>query len=123
MKRQARAAALVSMISTFMLGTLGTVGTTVEAANLRDETVTAWRLYVDRTEARIASELETGEGFLIQDALPAAQAREARRTLHSGTGLHEKARNEGCARTTHRNPERHGPPLDGERFHSGRRAR
>ncbi len=84
MKRQARAAALVSMISTFMLGTLGTVGTTVEAANLRDETVTAWRLYVDRTEARIASELETGEGFLIQDALPAAQAREARRTLHSG---------------------------------------
>ena len=84
MKRHARAAALVSMISTFTLGTLGTVGTTVEAAKLRNETVTAWRLYVDRTEARIASELETGEGFLIQDALPAAQAREARRTLRSG---------------------------------------
>jgi hypothetical protein len=68
-------AVLVAMFSAF---------TSVEAAKLQQDTVAAWRFYVERTEARIAADLETGEGFLIQDAFPAAQAREARRALHSG---------------------------------------
>ena len=71
-------AALVAIFS------LLTSSGSVEAAKLQDNTVAAWRLYVERTEARIASELETGEGFLIQDAFPAARAREAKRALRSG---------------------------------------
>ena len=71
-------AALVTMFSAF------TLGTSVEAAKLQDDTLTAWRLYVERTEARIVSELQTDKGFLIQDSLPAVQAREAGRALRSG---------------------------------------
>ncbi|TDI40779.1 MAG: hypothetical protein E2P02_16210 [Acidobacteria bacterium] len=55
-----------------------------EAAKLHADTLTAWGSYVERTEARIATELESGEGFLIQDSLPAAQSLEAKRALRSG---------------------------------------
>ena len=66
--------------------------TSAEAAKLHADTLIAWQLYVERTEARIASELEPGEGFLIQDSLPAAQAREARRALRSGRVYTRKLR-------------------------------
>ena len=48
------------------VATLATLSglTSAEAAKLHAETLIAWQLYVEQTEARIASELEPGYGPL-----------------------------------------------------------
>ena len=66
--------------------------TSAEAAKLHADTLSAWVSYVERTEARIATELEPGEGFLIQDSLPAAQSLEAKRALRLGEVVTAKLR-------------------------------
>ena len=40
---------------------------TVEAAELRPATIEAWTSYVEATERRISEELESDDGFLVQD--------------------------------------------------------
>ena len=46
---------------------VGVAAAGLAAAELHDETVAAWDLYVAATEQRIASELESGEHFLVLD--------------------------------------------------------
>ena len=55
-----------------------------EAAELEPETLVAWNRYVAWTEHRIRTDVGERDSFLIQDALPEALAREARRTLRAG---------------------------------------
>lgn len=57
---------------------------TADAAELHPETLRAWRQYLSLTESRIAAELESSQGFLVQDFLPASDATEARETVSSG---------------------------------------
>ena len=60
-RRALRRAALVVTLAT------GTAGAVLLAAELHDETVAAWELYVAATEQRIAAELDDGERFLVLD--------------------------------------------------------
>ena len=45
----------------------GTAGAGLLAAELQDETVAAWELYIAATEQRIAAEFDDGERFLVLD--------------------------------------------------------
>ena len=65
-------AAVLAAVSTAGLG----------AAELTDETVAAWRRYVEETEQRIAGELAAGGRFLVQDFR--ADAAGARRDVLAG---------------------------------------
>jgi hypothetical protein len=55
-----------------------------QAAKLKPETVLAWERYIYLTESRIAAELESGRGFLIQDFLAPEMAEEWQDTIDSG---------------------------------------
>ncbi len=72
------------------------------AAELQTETIEAFERYVQITEARIASEIESDEGFLIQDHLAPEKAALLHRTLRSGdvyvTKLHS-SREDGASIT------------------------
>ncbi len=51
---------------------------------LRPETVKAWEEYQRLTEKRIAAELSSKKGFLVQDFLPPAEADRCRKELAAG---------------------------------------
>jgi hypothetical protein len=54
------------------------------AATLQPKTVKAWENYVRLTEGRINAELESADGFLIQDFLPPQEAKSCREMIVSG---------------------------------------
>ena len=54
------------------------------AAELQTQPIEAFERYVQITEARIASELESDEGFLVQDHLEPQEAASLHRALSSG---------------------------------------
>ena len=54
-----------------MLSMVGTFTTSAKAASLQSDTVRAWEAYVKLTEERIAKELDSEQGFLVQELLPA----------------------------------------------------
>lgn len=54
------------------------------AADLTPDALTGFERYVTRTEKRIARELSSTEGFLVQDFLPAEERLQAARELASG---------------------------------------
>ena len=55
-----------------------------DAAELSKRTLAAWERYVEASERRIASELESGEGFLVQDFFPEDERAAIRRELIAG---------------------------------------
>ncbi|MFC2171862.1 hypothetical protein ACFLU6_04440 [Acidobacteriota bacterium] len=59
----------------------------VPAAKLKPATVKAFEQYEKLTEKRIAAELDSGKGFLIQDFLPPSDQKLCRQTIQSG-GVH-----------------------------------
>lgn len=60
------------------------VATSSAAAELSKRTLAAWERYVDAAERRIASELESDEGFLVQDFLVPEERAALRRELVAG---------------------------------------
>jgi hypothetical protein len=70
------------MTAVVLMGLLAMPPTALRAAGLRPETVMGWDAYVRATEARIARELASGEGFLAHDFLPAPES--DRRALVAG---------------------------------------
>ncbi len=54
------------------------------AAELQPETVRAWVRYIQLTESRIKSELESDEKFLARESLPISDATKARESVLSG---------------------------------------
>jgi putative flippase GtrA len=58
--------------------------TNVRAADLKPETVQAWRANVEKAEHRISAELSSGKGFLALDFQDARIAAEDRRKMFSG---------------------------------------
>ncbi|HXV60427.1 MAG TPA: hypothetical protein VEK15_07030 [Vicinamibacteria bacterium] len=60
------------------------IAVSVDAATLHRETLRAFDRYVELTERRIEDELESDDGFLVQDFLPPAQAEEAGRVVSEG---------------------------------------
>jgi hypothetical protein len=59
-------------------------GASASAATLRPETVRAWDNYVELTERRIASELDSKEGFLVQDFIGGEDAEACRTSVQAG---------------------------------------
>ncbi len=57
---------------------------TVCAADLKKKTLDAWQAYVQLTEERIASELDSRRGFLMQDFKDASEAEKIRAISASG---------------------------------------
>jgi hypothetical protein len=54
------------------------------AAKLQDDTLAAWELYRERTEARIEEELSSSRGFLVLDFFDDAERSKARSAMRSG---------------------------------------
>ena len=54
------------------------------AARLKSKTLEAWDIYISLTEERIASELTSKKGFLVQDFLPDEQTREYWEKISTG---------------------------------------
>ncbi len=54
------------------------------AARLQTKTVRAWDRYVALTEARISSELESGDGFLAREFLAPEQSEQCEQTIDRG---------------------------------------
>ena len=54
-------------------------------AKLKPDTLKAWEEYQRLTEARIASELESSQGFLVQDFLPSEDQARYQRALEQGS--------------------------------------
>jgi hypothetical protein len=71
----------VLAFSSLILAGLGRVA---PAAELHEQTLAAWEQYRALTEARIAKELSSSEGFLVRDFLPAAEAARIRSRIASG---------------------------------------
>jgi hypothetical protein len=57
---------------------------TIQAAELKPETVAAWERYVELTEKRIERELGSSGGFLVEDFLPEEEREAATRARHEG---------------------------------------
>ncbi|MGH9461397.1 MAG: hypothetical protein ACRD1X_09275 [Vicinamibacteria bacterium] len=74
----------VRRVAVWVLIVSATSSGEVAAADLRPKTLDAWERYILRTEARIGAEVESGEGFLARDFLPADEARECQQTIWSG---------------------------------------
>ena len=55
-----------------------------EAAKLEPETLAAWDRYVAWTEHRMRTDIGKRDSFLVQDSLPEALSRQARRKLRAG---------------------------------------
>jgi len=53
-------------------------------AELQAETTRAWETYMDLTEARIAREIDSEDGFLVRDFLPPDVAARVEETISSG---------------------------------------
>lgn len=66
-----------------LLATTATAANAV-AAELRPETLAAWDRYVAWTEHRMRTDISERGGFLLQDTLPSALAKDARETIRSG---------------------------------------
>lgn len=60
------------------------VGRPSFAAKLEADTLAAWELYRELTEARIEKELQSAEGFLVLDFLDDGEAAKARSAMASG---------------------------------------
>jgi hypothetical protein len=54
------------------------------AAELKPETLKAWERYIERTEKRIHSEIESGDSFVVGDFFPSEKASEFRRNVGAG---------------------------------------
>ena len=54
------------------------------AAKLQAQTLAAWKQYTSLTEARIAHELDSRDGFLVRDFLPESDAAAIRKVLEAG---------------------------------------
>lgn len=54
------------------------------AADLQPETIKAWERYIALTEKRIASEIESNEGFVVGDFFEATERSEFRRAVMAG---------------------------------------
>jgi len=54
------------------------------AAELQPETIKAWERYIALTEKRIASEIESNEGFVVGDFFEATEKSEFRRAVTAG---------------------------------------
>ncbi len=68
----------------FLAGLLGAriaAAQLIPAAELKPETLKAWKEYERLTEKRIALELESNERFLVQDFLPPSETARCRQTL------------------------------------------
>lgn len=64
--------------------TVAFAGSPVAAATLKPETVKAWDAYIDLTEGRITSELQSSTGFLVQDFLTEKEGDVCRQSIESG---------------------------------------
>ena len=59
-------------------------GSVAQGAELKTGTLEAWKLYQSLTEQRIASELASGDGFLVQDFLPVKERERCSREIVAG---------------------------------------
>jgi hypothetical protein len=62
------------------------------SAELHENTLAAWRHYIERTEARIGREVASGERFLVRDSLPAVERAAAKAALERGEVFTTKLR-------------------------------
>ncbi len=72
------------LLVTLLATTIGMADSPLLAAKLRDNTLKGWNEYVHLTEKRIEKELNSSEGFLVQDFQSAPKARADREDLLSG---------------------------------------
>ena len=59
-------------------------GASAQSAELQPATLSAWERYVASSERRIVQELESDDGFLVQDFLPSDERDRMRRALIAG---------------------------------------
>jgi hypothetical protein len=68
----------------FLLPLVFAAAPSLGAAELRRETEAAWERYVELTEMRIERELASGDGFLVQEFLPAGERARAAAAISAG---------------------------------------
>ena len=59
-------------------------GSDVLGAELKPDTIEAWKRYQSLTEQRIEKELSSGEGYLVQDFLPKKEREECNHEIAEG---------------------------------------
>lgn len=94
MKRKAKTS--MYLVAVMLMSVFSSASPAV-AATLKPETIEGWEEYIRLTEKRIASELQSTSGFLVQDFLPEERSDECRQSVESGgvCVLKMKTRDEG----------------------------
>ena len=76
--------ALRVLLAALVTGTALHPAADASGAELGKKTLTAWERYIAITEARIEAEIESRDGFLARDFLPAEEARECTQFIDAG---------------------------------------
>lgn len=88
--RRKRTAGLVLQFAALIWLNVGGLTTSVRAADLKQATLDAFQHYVALTENRMASEIDTGKGFLWVDQLAPKEREAARVQLRQGQVITER---------------------------------
>ena len=83
------------LLVTLLATTIGMSESPLLAAKLGDDTLKGWNEYVHLTEKRMGKELNSSDGFLVQDFQSAPKARAAREDLLAGKTMVKKMKTLG----------------------------